>query len=249
MKYPKRIRKSWSLTIASWRKKWKYSARYSTYQISPGKKWQKRNRITVAGGKAFSEAVLIGNGNSRLHSIEVSNNPSAINSGVVVWCCFPVEIFSLFVWTYWAFCFNIQISKAKQDLENQKAESDKKINPSRGIVQDLHTVLIGDFGGTKNCPKWTTMSGKGCAGCPRSIWTRSTYMVSHIWGGTSQFRFMLTVDTKRSIGVWLGFPIKKTVIIIFTWAYILFLSSFHAWLSCMAPQALTLTLKSISELY
>ena len=127
IKHPKRIRKSWSLTIVSWRKKWKSSARSSTYQISPGKKRQKRNRNTVASGKSFSEAVLIGNGNSRLHSIEVSNNPSAINSGVVVWCCFPVEIFSLFVWTYYAFCFNIQISKAKQDLENQKAESDKNI--------------------------------------------------------------------------------------------------------------------------
>ena len=125
----------------------------------------------------------------------------------------------------------------------------KDLNPSSRIVQHLHTVLIGDFGGTKICPKWTTVSGKGCAGCPRSIWTRSTYMVSHIWGGTPQFRFMLTVDTKRSIGVWLGFPIKKTVIIIFTWAYILFLSSFHAWLSCMVPQAPTLTSKSISELY
>ena len=93
IKHPKRIRKSWSLTIVSWRKKWKSSARSSTYQISPGKKRQKRNRNTVASGKSFSEAVLIGNGNSRLHSIEVSNNSSAINSGVVVWCCFPVEIF------------------------------------------------------------------------------------------------------------------------------------------------------------
>jgi hypothetical protein len=116
------------------------------------------------------------------------------------------------------------------------------INPTSRMVQHLHTDSIGDFGGTRNYPKWTTVSGKGCAGCPRWIWTRSTYMVSHIWQGTSQIRFMLTVDTKRSIGVSLGFPIKKTVIIIFTWAYILFLSSFHAWLSCMVPQALTLTL-------
>ena len=36
------------------------------------------------------------------------------------------------------------------------------VNPSSRIVQHLHTVLIGDFGGTRNCPKWTTVSqGKG----------------------------------------------------------------------------------------
>lgn len=37
------------------------------------------------------------------------------------------QLKSLFVWIYWVFYFIFQISNAKQDLENQKAESDKKI--------------------------------------------------------------------------------------------------------------------------
>ena len=49
------------------------------------------------------------------------------STAVVVWCCFPVEIGSLFVWTDCAFHVNIQISKAKQDQQDQKAELEKKI--------------------------------------------------------------------------------------------------------------------------
>ena len=73
------------------------------------------------------------------------------------------------------------------------------------IVQHLHTVLIGDFGGTKNFPKLHKVN----------IRIRSTYMVTHNWQNTTQCRFMLTVDTKRSIGMWLWFPVIITVIIIY----------------------------------
>ena len=74
-------------------------------------------------------------------------------------------------------------------------------------------------------------------------------MVTHIWRVTTQFHFMLTVDTKRSIGPRLGFPAIKTLNVVYTWAYVLFGSSFHAWLSYMVQRALILTSKFMSELY
>ena len=43
------------------------------------------------------------------------------------------------------------------------------VNPSRGIVQDLHTYSDGEFEGAKNCPNCLIVSWNGYISCPRSL--------------------------------------------------------------------------------